>query len=198
MVKPTFFRDAPAFRQWLATHHATEPELLVGFHRKGSEKPSITYPEALDEALCVGWIDGVRKRVDESSYTIRFTPRRPKSAWSRVNIERVSALTAAGRMQPSGLDAFQRRDERKYEAYYDARTRQFDEASERALRADPRAWTFLQRQSPWFQRGAAFWIASAKREETRARRLASLIAHLREETIPPALVLPGRKPPRKR
>jgi uncharacterized protein YdeI (YjbR/CyaY-like superfamily) len=197
-VKPTFFRDAAAFRRWLAKHHATETELLVGFHRKGSGQPSITYPEALDEALCVGWIDGVRKRFDDSSYTIRFTPRRPKSAWSRVNIERVEALTATGRMQPAGLDAFQRRDETKYEAYYDPRTREFDEVTERAIRADRRAWEFLQEQSAWFRGGAAFWISSAKREETRARRLASLIAHLREGRIPPALVPPGRKPPRGR
>lgn len=197
-MKPTFFRDAAAFRQWLARHHDTRTELLVGFHKKDSGKPSITYPEALDEALCVGWIDGVRKRVDESSYTIRFSPRRAKSAWSRVNIQRVEALTAAGRMHPSGLDAFARRDETKYKAYYDPAARRLAEASEKAIRADRRAWTFFQAQSAWFRGGAAFWLSSAKREETRARRLATLIEHLREERIPPALVPPGRKPPRGR
>ena len=197
-MKPTFFKDASSFRQWLTTHHDSATELLMGFYKKASGKPSITYQEALDEALCFGWIDGVRKRVDEASYTIRFTPRRPKSAWSRVNIARVDTLSKAGLMQPPGVDAFERRDETKYDSYYDARNREFDEASERAIRADRRAWAFLQAQSAWFRGGAAFWVMSAKREETRARRLASLIEHLREERIPPALALPGRKPARAR
>lgn len=197
MVKPTFFRNASAFRRWLATHHGTKTELIVGFHKKDSGKPSITYPEALDEALCVGWIDGIKRSWDESSYTIRFTPRRPTSNWSLVNIERVKALTAAGRMLPSGLDAFARRDETKARAHA-AHPRTFDAASERALRADRRAWAFLQTQSKWMQGGMAFWVTSAKRAETRARRLASLIEHLRAATIPPALVPPGRTPPRRR
>jgi uncharacterized protein YdeI (YjbR/CyaY-like superfamily) len=194
MVKPTFFRDASAFRRWLAKHGATKTELTVGFHRKATGKPSITYPEALDEALCVGWIDGIRKKWDESSYTVRFTPRRPKSNWSLVNIARVKVLAAAGRMQPSGLEAFARRDETKTYAHAN-HPRTFDAASERALRADPRAWAFFQTQSTWMRGGMAHWVTSAKREETRARRLASLIEHLREGTIPPALVPPGRKAP---
>ena len=191
-VKPTFFRDAAAFHRWLEKHHASRDELIVGFHRKASGKPSITYPEALDEALCFGWIDGVRRTLDETSYSIRFTPRRPKSIWSRVNIARVGVLTAEGRMQPPGIAAFERRDETKSDLYsYEARSRGFDEKTERLLRAEPRAWAFFQAQSPWFQRNASFWVMSAKREETRARRLGSLIEDLRHERIPAALARPS-------
>jgi uncharacterized protein YdeI (YjbR/CyaY-like superfamily) len=192
-VKPKFFRDAAAFRTWLSTHHDTASELLVGFHRVDTGKPSITYPEALDEALCLGWIDGIRKRFDESSYTVRFTPRRPKSNWSRVNIDRVAVLTGAGRMLPSGVEAFKRRDEAKSNALHEARARGLDEASEAQLRAEPRAWAFFQAQSAWFQRNAGFWVASAKREDTRARRLARLIDHMRNERTLPELALPPRK-----
>jgi uncharacterized protein YdeI (YjbR/CyaY-like superfamily) len=199
-VKPTFFRDAAGFREWLSRHHDSERELLVGFRRKASGRPSITYPEALDEALCFGWIDGVRKRFDDSSYTIRFTPRRPNSNWSRVNIARVAVLTDAGRMEPSGLDAFARRDEAKSDgAYsYEARTRGFDEGAERRLRADSRAWAFFQDQPAGLQRLAIHWVMSAKREETRERRLASLIEHLRRETLPPGFMRPARKTGRAR
>jgi uncharacterized protein YdeI (YjbR/CyaY-like superfamily) len=198
-VKPTFFRDAARFRQWLAAHHDTKAELLVGFYRKDSGKPSITYPEALDEALCHGWIDGVRKKLDDTSYTIRFTPRRPTSNWSRVNTDRVAVLTAAEKMHPAGLAAFARRDEARTESYAsEARSRGFDVASEHQIRADARAWAFLQAQSPWFQRNVAFWVTSAKREETRARRLALLIEYLRNETAPPGLARPPRKPGRAR
>ena len=187
-MKPTFFRDAAAFHQWLAQHHDARAELLVGFHRKGTGKPSITYPEALDEALCFGWIDGVRRRLDDTSYTIRFSPRRPKSIWSHVNIARVGVLTADGRMQPAGLAAFARRDESKSDLYtYEARSRGFDEKQERLLRAEPRAWRFFQSQSPWFQRNVSFWVMSAKREETRERRMASLLEDMRNERIPAPL-----------
>ena len=176
-MKPRFFRNATAFRRWLDAHHDDRNELVVGFHRVGSGRPSITYPEALDEALCFGWIDGVRRTLDETSYTIRFSPRRPKSIWSRVNIARVGVLTGEGRMRPSGVAAFERRDESKSDLYsYEARSRGFDEKTEQLLRADPRAWAFFQAQSPWFQRNVSFWVMSAKREETRARRIATLIA----------------------
>ena len=191
-MKPTFFRDAAAFHRWLEKNHDSSHELIVGFHRKGSGKPSVTYPEALDEALCFGWIDGVRRRLDDTSYTVRFTPRREQSNWSWVNIARVGVLTAAGRMQPAGSAAFERRDETKSDLYSrEARSRGFDEKTERRVRADPRAWAFFQAQSPWFQRNVSFWVMSAKREETRARRLASLIEDLRNERIPAALARPS-------
>jgi uncharacterized protein YdeI (YjbR/CyaY-like superfamily) len=191
-VKPTFFRNAAAFRRWLEAHHDGRDELVVGFHRMGSGKPGITYPEALDEALCFGWIDGVRRTLDGTSYTIRFTPRRPRSIWSRVNIERVGVLAGEGRMRPAGIAAFERRDETKTDLYsYEARSRGFDEKTEQLVRADPRAWAFFRAQSPWFQRNVSFWVMSAKREETRMRRLASLIEDMRNERIPPALARPS-------
>ena len=197
-VKPKFFRKAAGFREWLSKHHADTSELLVGFHRKETGKPSITYPEALDEALCFGWIDGVRKSLDDSSYTIRFTPRRPRSHWSQVNINRVGVLSEEGRMHQSGVDAFGRRDEKRTALYsYEARSRPFDPEAEQAVRAVPRAWAFYQAQTPWFQRNAAFWVASAKRPETRAKRIASLIEHMREGRIPPQFVRPtGTRPSR--
>jgi uncharacterized protein YdeI (YjbR/CyaY-like superfamily) len=192
-VKPTYFRDGAEFRRWLATHHDSAAELLLGFHKVKSAKRGITYQQALDEALCFGWIDGVRRSVDDSRYTIRFTPRRPKSNWSRVNVDRVGVLTTAGRMHSAGLDAFRRRDESKDDSYsYEVRSRPFDAESERQIRAEPRAWEFLQAQSAWFKRNAAFWVASAKREETRARRLESLIDHMRRGMMPPGFARPPR------
>ena len=197
-VKPKFFRTAADFREWLSTHHDDTSELLVGFYKKATGKPSITYPEALDEALCFGWIDGVRKSLDDSSYTIRFTPRRARSNWSEVNIKRVGVLKGMGRMHQAGTDAFARRDEAKTAAYsYEVRSRPFDPEAERAVRAVPAAWEFYQAQSPWFQRNAAFWVASAKRPETRAKRIAELIEHMREGRMPPQFVRPtGTRPSR--
>jgi uncharacterized protein YdeI (YjbR/CyaY-like superfamily) len=176
-MKPRFFKDQAAFRAWLARHHNTERELVVGLHHRGSGKPSITYPEARDEALCFGWIDGVRKNYDATSYTVRFTPRKPDSTWSAVNLGRIRELKAGGRMQPAGLRAFETRDPRKAELYsFENRPRPMDAAAVRAFKANRRAWTWFEAQAPWYKRTAAWWVMSAKREETRARRLAMLIA----------------------
>jgi uncharacterized protein YdeI (YjbR/CyaY-like superfamily) len=185
-----FFRTSESFHLWLEKNHATEDELLVGFYKKGSGKPSITYREALDEALAFGWIDGIRRRVDEVSYSIRFTPRRTRSIWSAVNIKRVGELTAAGRMQPAGLAAFDKRDEKRSAVYaYEQaapRTAVLDAAALASIRADKKAWAFFEAQAPWYKRTCAYWIVSAKRDETRAKRLASLIECCRKgKRIPP-------------
>jgi uncharacterized protein YdeI (YjbR/CyaY-like superfamily) len=176
--KPTFFATPADLRRWFAKNAASTPELLVGFHRKGSGKPSITWPESVDEALCVGWIDGVRRRIDDTSYTIRFTPRRPGSIWSAINIAKVKELTAAGRMKPAGLAAFAaRQDDRSAIYSYEQRkSAAFSPDQEKRFRRSGKAWRFFSAQPPGYRRQATFWVVSAKKEETRARRLATLIA----------------------
>jgi uncharacterized protein YdeI (YjbR/CyaY-like superfamily) len=174
-MKPVFFQSAADFRDWLGQHHATARELLVGFYKKKSGR-GITYPEALDEALSFGWIDGVRKRIDAAAYTIRFTPRKPGSIWSAVNIERVRQLTSRGLMQPPGLRVYAGRDERKTRQYsYEREQGKLDPALDAALRADRKASAFFDAQPPGYRKTTIFWVMSAKKEETRARRLAHLI-----------------------
>jgi uncharacterized protein YdeI (YjbR/CyaY-like superfamily) len=189
-MKPRFFRTATAFHQWLDKNHETQAELVVGFHKKGSGRSSLSYQEALDEALVYGWIDGIRRRVDESSYTIRFTPRRPASIWSAINIKRVQELTAAGRMRPAGVAAFEKRDPKKSAiyAYEKAKAGELllDEEAMSAIKADRKAWTFFDAQAPWYKRNCAHWIVNAKRAETRAKRLETLIdCSRRGKRIPP-------------
>jgi uncharacterized protein YdeI (YjbR/CyaY-like superfamily) len=173
-MEPTFFATPEEFRAWLEAHHDTETELLVGFHKKGSGRPSITWPESVDQALCFGWIDGVRKRVDDESYKIRFTPRKRASRWSRVNVERVAELTEAGLMRPSGVAAFEARTEEGTYSY-EQREAAFDADRERRLRGNAAAWAFFSAQPPWYRRTATHWVMSAKREETRDRRLSRLV-----------------------
>jgi uncharacterized protein YdeI (YjbR/CyaY-like superfamily) len=174
---PRAFRSPAAFRAWLATHHATTPELVVRLFKVASAHRGIVYPQALDEALCFGWIDGVRRRHDAESYTIRFTPRKPRSIWSRVNIAHVERLLAAGRMAPSGLAAYAARDDARTALYsFERREAKLAPAYARAFRAKARAWAFFQGEAPWYRRTCTHWVMSAKREETRARRLAQLIA----------------------
>jgi uncharacterized protein YdeI (YjbR/CyaY-like superfamily) len=175
-MRVTYFKTPREFRRWLQQHHATVAELWVGFHKKDSGKPSITYPEALDEALCFGWIDGVRKRVNETSYTNRFTPRRERSNWSHVNIKRANELTALGRMAPAGLRAFEARSPSRSPQYsYEQQKVDFTTAYEAIFRANASAWTFFTSQAPWYQRVARHFVSSAKRDVTRERRLALLI-----------------------
>jgi uncharacterized protein YdeI (YjbR/CyaY-like superfamily) len=174
-MKPVFFETAAAFRTWLKKHHAGEPELLVGFHKKATGR-GITYPEALDEALAYGWIDGVRKGIAADAYTIRFTPRRRGSIWSVVNTKKVEALIEQGRMQPAGLRAFRERDLKKTLRYsYEREQAQFDPSTEAKLRANRKAAEFFDAQPPGYRRLMTFWIMSAKKEETQTRRLAILI-----------------------
>ena len=174
-MKPTFFQSAAEFRAWLGKAHARESELLVGFHRKTSGR-GITYPEALDEALAFGWIDGVRRRVDAESYSIRFTPRKPGSIWSAKNVQRVRELIAERRMQPPGLRAFEQRDEGKTQRLTHEREHSvLDPALNAKLRANQKAASFFEAQPPGYRKLIMFWIMSAKKEETRVRRLEQLM-----------------------
>lgn len=178
-VKPTFFPTPADFRSWLEQNHDTARELLVGFYKKGSGKPSITWPESVDEALCFGWIDGIRRSIDAESYSIRFTPRRARSIWSNVNTRRVAELTRQGRMHATGLAAFKARDPKRSGIYaFEQRKKdqELDAAYEAKLRKNKKAWAFFQAQAPYFQRMASLYVMSAKKEETRLRRLTRLIA----------------------
>jgi uncharacterized protein YdeI (YjbR/CyaY-like superfamily) len=190
---PIYFGDAAAFRTWLAAHHAKHDELLVGFHKRGTGRPSMTWPESVDEALCFGWIDGVRRRVDADRYTIRFTPRRPRSIWSAINIAKVTALIAAGKMRPAGLRAFEARDEARSRVYSFEREQAatLEAADERRFQANRAAWKFFSAQPPWYRRSAYHWVISAKRAETRASRLATLIA----DSAAGRAIKPLRRPP---
>jgi uncharacterized protein YdeI (YjbR/CyaY-like superfamily) len=194
-VEPIYFESEAAFRAWLETHHASQRELLVGFHRVATGQPSMTYAQALDQALCYGWIDGVRRRVDERRWVQRYTPRRRGSHWSEVNVRRAGELIELGLMRPAGLAAFQARDPEATARYSnEARTRGLDAASEAELRANPAAWEFFQRQPPGYRRTASWWVVSARQPETRRRRLATLIEHSAlGERVPP-LVPPPRRP----
>jgi uncharacterized protein YdeI (YjbR/CyaY-like superfamily) len=193
-VKPTFFATPAGFRAWLEKHHDQSQALWVGYYKKATGKPSITWPESVDEALCFGWIDGLRKRVDEESYMIRFTPRKATSTWSAVNIERVAELIAQERMHPAGLKAFEKRTAGKSGAYaYEQReAAQLDVAQEQQFRANPQAWEFFQAQPPWYRKTATWWVISAKKEATRQKRLATLIEDSAQgRTIGP-LTRPGK------
>jgi len=174
---PRFFRSADELRAWLEKNHDGASELWIGFFNQRSGKVGITYKEALDEALCFGWIDGVRKSVDEGSYMQRFTHRQARSIWSLVNIKRVGELKALGRMCAPGLAAFERRDEKRASVQsFERANATLSGALERRFRANARAWAFLQSQPPGYRRLATFFVMSAKKDETRLKRLATLIA----------------------
>src|SRR5687768_684145 len=176
MKKPKFFRTPAEFRTWLEAHHADATELLVGFYKRGTGRPSITWPESVDEALCFGWIDGIRRRIDEERYSIRFTPRRRGSIWSAVNTRRVAVLARDGRLHPSGLRAFEARDPSKTNLYsFEREAAVMPAAYERQLRANARAWAYFSAAPPSYRRVATHWIMSARQEATRQRRLALLI-----------------------
>lgn len=179
-MKITYFKSAAAFRTWLEQHHATERELFVGFYKKASGRAGLTYAEAVDEALCFGWIDGVKRRVDQFSYQHRFTPRTAKSIWSRINIQHAERLIKTGRMTPAGRKASAARDPKRSEVYsFENAPRQLPPAGERRFRADRTAWDFFQRQPPGYRRMATFWVVSAKKTETQTRRLEQLIVDSR-------------------
>lgn len=175
-MKPTFFKSPNEFRRWLDEHHATAQEFWVGFYKKASGKPSISWPESVDEALCFGWIDGIRKSVDDESYAIRFTPRKPRSIWSAVNIRRVEELESQGRMRPSGRKAFEARVENRSGVYsYEQRSAELDGDYGEEFRRNEEAWRFFQAQPASYRKAANWWVLSAKKEETRVRRLGKLI-----------------------
>lgn len=176
-MKPTFFATAGELRKWLEKNHATATELLVGFYKKSSGRPSITWQELVDEELCFGWIDGVRKGIDETSYVNRITPRKSRSTWSAVNRARAKELIRLGRMHAAGVKAFERRsdDRSAIYSYEQRKTSSLDPKAERSFRANKTAWEFFRAQAPSYQRAAIWWVISAKREETRQKRLATLI-----------------------
>jgi uncharacterized protein YdeI (YjbR/CyaY-like superfamily) len=192
--KPIFFPTPADFRAWLEAHHDKFQELFVGFHKKASGKPSITWPESVQVALCLGWIDGVRKSLDETSYTIRFTPRKPSSTWSTINIKFVRKLTKKGLMHPAGLKAFAARSAKKSGIYsYEQRkSARFTPEQEKQFRANKGAWDFFRSQPPWYQRVTTYWVISAKREETKLKRLSSLIVHSQDHRTLPQLI-PAKK-----
>ena len=176
-LAPKFFATPNHFRKWLAKNHDRADVLWVGYYRKETGRPSVTWPESVDEALCFGWIDGIRKKIDHESYKIRFTPRRAKSVWSAVNIGRVAVLTAEDRMHAAGHAAFARREEhnsRQY-SFENRATAKLSDDDEREFRRVPVAWKFFQAQPPGYRRLASWWIISAKRPETRRARLLRLI-----------------------
>jgi uncharacterized protein YdeI (YjbR/CyaY-like superfamily) len=177
-MTPKFFESQSAFHAWLDKNHATAGELLVGFHKKTSGGGGLTYQEALDEALAYGWIDGVRRRVDDHRWTIRFTPRKPRSIWSTVNTARVKELIKLGRMMPAGVRAFEARDPKRSGIYgHERETATLDPTLAKALRANAKAAAFFAAQPPGYRKIITHWIMSGKREDTRMRRLGILIDH---------------------
>jgi uncharacterized protein YdeI (YjbR/CyaY-like superfamily) len=177
-MKPRFFATPGEFRAWLAKNHAGKAELLVGFHKRDTGKPSITWPQSVDEALCFGWIDGVRHSLGPESYTIRFTPRRPSSVWSSINIARVKALTKEGRMTAAGLVAFERRSRDRSKVYtYEQRGKaRFTPAEIKLFKAEPAAFAFFERLAPSYRHKALYWVTSAVKPDTRRSRLERVIA----------------------
>ncbi|MGH2528073.1 MAG: YdeI/OmpD-associated family protein [Actinomycetota bacterium] len=185
-MKPRFFRSPAEFRSWLEKNHTAASELWLGLYKRGSGREGITYSEAVDEALCFGWIDGLTRSIDESRWMIRFTPRKQKSNWSAVNMGRFGELRAKGRVAPPGLEAFERRDrtERKYS--YESPPKGLDPSHEKRFKADKRAWAFWQTAPHSYRKAAMFWVMSAVKEETRERRLSVLIESSRNgERVPP-------------
>lgn len=178
MTRPRFFATPDAFRAWLDANHERETELLVGFYMRDSGKPSITWPESVDEALSFGWIDGVRRNIDAVSYSIRFTPRKARSNWSAINVKRITALIALGRVRPAGLAAFEKRATERtgIYSYENRKSAVLTPDQERQFRRNKKAWAYFQAEAPYYRNLAIWWIVSAKKEETRRSRLATLIS----------------------
>ena len=192
---PRFFATPAEFRAWLEEHHETATDVVVGFHKKSTGRPSMTWTESVREALCFGWIDGIRRSLGDESYTIRFTPRRSNSIWSARNVRHVEDLIREGRMRPAGLAAFEARspDRTGVYSFEQRHAARLDEEQEARFRADPNAWEFFQGQPPSYRQTAIFWVVSAKRPETRARRLATLIADSADGRRLAQLTPPGRR-----
>ena len=173
---PIFFDSALSFRNWLEAKHQTETEVFVGYYKVGTKKPSMSWSESVDEALCFGWIDGIRRSIDDESYCNRFTPRSPKSNWSAINIKKVEELIRQGRMRPAGLAAFEKRREDRSEVYsYENKPEQFTPEMEARFRENTAAWEFFSRQSTSYKKTVMFYVMDAKQEATRFSRLDKLI-----------------------
>lgn len=174
---PLFFATASSFRKWLEKNHDKAKELLVGFYKVNSGKPSMTWSESVDEAICFGWIDGVRKSIDETSYSIRFTPRKPGSIWSVINIQKIENLSKEGRMHSRGMAAFEKRQAKKSAIYsYEKPPENLSEEFLKKFKSNQKAWNFFQSMAPSYRRTAIHWVMTAKQESTRLKRLNELIA----------------------
>lgn len=181
-MSPTFFPTQQDFRKWLEENHQTKTELLVGFYKVGTKKPTMTWSESVDQALCFGWIDGVRKSIDEESYSIRFTPRKPTSIWSAINIKKIEELTKAGLMQTAGLDAFQLRKENKSRIYsHETETVELSDEYQEQFKTNKKAWAFFEKQAPSYKKVITHWIMSAKQQKTQISRLQKTIAESEKE-----------------
>lgn len=178
----TFFKTQDEFRKWLEVHHEKETELIVGFYKVNSGKPSMNWSQSVDQALCFGWIDGIRKSIDKESYSIRFTPRRSTSNWSAINIKKIEALKKAGFMKPAGIKAFSLRKENKSENYASEDGPVFyDSTYEKQFKANKIAWDFFMKQAPSYRKAIMRWIMSARQEKTRQSRLEKTIIASREQ-----------------
>jgi uncharacterized protein YdeI (YjbR/CyaY-like superfamily) len=196
-IEAMYFERPQDFRAWLDANHATATELLVGFHKKGTGRPTLTWPESVAEALCYGWIDGVRRRVDDARYVIRFTPRKATSIWSTVNIALMQSLIAEGRARPAGIHAFERRSAARSEvyAYEQAEAAELSDDELRRFRAQPEAWAYFQARPASYRRTAVWRVVSAKRADTRERRLAELVECSAAGRTIPALTREPRRAP---
>ena len=192
-MEPKFFPTPGDFRQWLTENHESEQELWVGYYKKATGKPSLTWPESVEQALCYGWIDGLRKSIDEEAYKIRFTPRRPNSIWSAINLKMVERLKKEGLMQPAGLAAYKRRSEKRSEVYsFEQGNVKLAPEYEQQLKANPKAWEFFQSLPPSVKKPSVWWVMSAKQESTRQRRLGILIECSATGQRIPQLRRPGK------
>jgi uncharacterized protein YdeI (YjbR/CyaY-like superfamily) len=175
-MNPTFFANSNEFREWLAQNHISEKEILVGYYKVNAQKPSMTWSESVDQALCFGWIDGVRKSIDQESYCIRFTPRKPNSIWSAVNLKKVEGLIAQGLMQAEGLAVFEKRKIEKAQIYsYENKPQELSEDLAQIFKENNQAWEFFKKQAPSYQKNIFFWIMSAKQKTTQLSRLEKTI-----------------------
>ena len=182
-MNPLFFAKSSEFRKWLDKNHNKETELVVGFYKVNSGKPSITWSQSVDEALCYGWIDGIRKSIDKDSYQIRFTPRKSTSIWSSVNIKKVETLTKAGLMQPAGMAIFKKRKDDKSSVYsYENVEKVFSHELEKQIKADKKAWEYFQSLAPSYKKLSIHWVMSAKQLATQQKRLTELIADCKAKT----------------
>ena len=186
-MKPTFIKNQKELRKWFEKNHDKEKEIWVGFYKKDSGKANYTWSQSVDQALCFGWIDGIRKSIDEDSYMIRFTPRNPKSNWSAINIKKIKELTKLGLMVPAGVEVFKKREAKRSEVYsFEQNKVELSKKYELKFKSNKKAWKFFQSLPPSTKKPSIWWVMSAKKEETQLRRLDVLIkSSEKEEKIPP-------------
>lgn len=193
-MKPTFFKKQSDLRKWFEKNADTATELLVGYYKVASGKPSITWPQSVDEALCFGWIDGITHSIDKDSYSIRFTPRNPNSIWSAVNIKKVGVLKKLGLMKPKGLELFSMMNKNKLQTYsFERSVVKFSPEYEKKFKANKKAWKFFEQMPAYYKKATTNWVMSAKQEETRLRRLATLIKDSEEERKIKSMDYPKKK-----